>query len=126
MAKKDEKVKRLQELAVILGREPDISGSTEEIIQRLKEWEEEAGSQSETVDTVPEISPDENVNTDETDSSDKPQSGMVRVRALCTLHIDALSPDSERPLELVKKGELVRIPAGLLDEMTKDGLVDRA
>lgn len=126
MAKKNEKVKRLQELAVILGREPDISGSTEEIIQRLKEWEEEAGSQSETVDTAPEISPAENVNTDETDGSDKPQAGMVRVRALCTLHIDALSPDSARLLELVKKGDLVRISEGLLDEMTKDGLVERA
>ncbi|EEP7759948.1 DNA breaking-rejoining protein [Salmonella enterica] len=126
MAKKDEKVKRLQELAEILGREPDISGSTEEIIQRLKEWEEEVGSQSETVDTASEISPTENVNTDETDGSDKPQVGIVMVRALCTLHIDALSPDSERPLELVKKGDRVRIPASLLDEMIEDGLVDRA
>ncbi|EHC5874292.1 DNA breaking-rejoining protein [Salmonella enterica subsp. enterica serovar Eastbourne] len=123
MAKKDEKVKRLQELAVILGREPDISGSAAEISQRVKEWEEEAGSQSETAS---EISPTENVNTDETDSSDKPQAGMVMVRALCTLHIDALSPDSDRTLELVKKGDLVRIPAGLLDEMIEDGLVDRA
>ncbi|EBI8007003.1 DNA breaking-rejoining protein [Salmonella enterica] len=126
MAKKDEKVKRLQELAVTLGREPDISGSTEEIIQRLKEWEEEVGSQSETVDTASEISPTENVNADETDSSDKPQTGIVMVRALCTLHIDALSPDSDRLLELVKKGDRVRIPASLLDEMIEDGLVDRA
>ncbi|EAO9182109.1 DNA breaking-rejoining protein, partial [Salmonella enterica] len=43
MATKEENIARLQELAVQLGREPDISGSAAEISQRVDEWEEEAG-----------------------------------------------------------------------------------
>lgn len=42
MATKEENVARLQELAVQLGREPDISGTAAEISQRVAEWEEEA------------------------------------------------------------------------------------
>ncbi|HIA2903824.1 TPA: DNA-packaging protein FI, partial [Escherichia coli] len=39
---KEQMTKRLQELAVILGREADISGSKADLEQRLAEWEEEA------------------------------------------------------------------------------------
>ena len=42
MATKEQNLKRLDELALILGREPDISGSAAEIAQRVAEWEEEA------------------------------------------------------------------------------------
>ena len=42
MATKEQNLKRLDELARILGREPDISGSAAEIAQRVAEWEEEA------------------------------------------------------------------------------------
>ncbi len=40
MATKEQNLKRLDELALILGREPDISGSAAEIAQRVAEWEE--------------------------------------------------------------------------------------
>ena len=39
---KEQMTERLQELAVILGREADISGSKADLEQRLAEWEEEA------------------------------------------------------------------------------------
>ena len=38
MATKEQNLKRLDELALILGREPDISGSAAEIAQRVAEW----------------------------------------------------------------------------------------
>ncbi|MFO6427060.1 DNA-packaging protein FI [Escherichia coli] len=39
---KEQMTERLQALAVILGREADISGSKADLEQRLAEWEEEA------------------------------------------------------------------------------------
>ncbi|EEG6605637.1 DNA breaking-rejoining protein [Salmonella enterica] len=130
MAKKDD-VKRLQELAAILGREADISGSTAEIRQRLDEWEEEAVSQSDTDDSVGAADQQVNepaVSGDAEDSKDGNVSSaihMVLIRARRTLHIDALSADSDRPVEVVKEGEPARISADLLDELTDAGLVER-
>ena len=49
MATKEQNLKRLDELALILGREPDISGSAAEIAQRVAEWEEEIQSSGEDV-----------------------------------------------------------------------------
>ncbi|ECJ2443424.1 TPA: DNA breaking-rejoining protein [Salmonella enterica] len=130
MAKKDD-VKRLQELATMLGREADISGSTAEIRQRLDEWEEEAGSQSDTDDSVGAADQQVNepaVSGDAEDSKDDNANSAIRmvlIRAQRTLHIDALSADSDRPVEVVKEGEMARISADLLDELTETGLVER-
>ncbi|MDF4181149.1 DNA-packaging protein FI, partial [Escherichia coli] len=41
MATKEENQKRLCELAGLLGREADMSGSAADIAQRVAEWEEE-------------------------------------------------------------------------------------
>ncbi len=41
MATKEENQKRLRQLAGLLGREADMSGSAAEIAQRVSEWEEE-------------------------------------------------------------------------------------
>ena len=49
MATKEQNLKRLDELALILGREPDISGSAAEIAQRVAEWEEEMQSSGDDV-----------------------------------------------------------------------------
>lgn len=131
MAKKDD-VKRLQELAEMLGREADISGSAAEIRQRLDEWEEEAGSQSDTDDSVGTADQQVNepaVSGDTEDSKDDNANSAIRmvlIRARRTLHIDALSADSDCPVEMVKEGEPARISADLLDELTEAGLVERA
>ncbi|EKC7217691.1 DNA breaking-rejoining protein [Salmonella enterica] len=123
MTKKDG-IKRLRELGVILGREVDVSGSLEDIMQRVKELEEEAGIASDAGQAS-------GVNEhDETSvipgEQPHPQGGMVLIRARRTLHIDALSADSDRPLEMMKEGEQARISADLLDELTDAGLVERA
>ncbi|EIC1093377.1 TPA: DNA-packaging protein FI, partial [Escherichia coli] len=52
MATKEQNLKRLDELALILGREPDISGSAAEIAQRVAEWEEEMQSSGDDVQVM--------------------------------------------------------------------------
>lgn len=64
MATKEENIARLQELAVQLGREPDISGSAAEISQRVAEWEEEASG----------MQAGENAETTASDPQDEPES----------------------------------------------------
>lgn len=56
MATKEQNLKRLDELALILGREPDISGSAAEIAQRVAEWEEEMQSSGDDVQVMNMIS----------------------------------------------------------------------
>ncbi|EAA1980162.1 DNA breaking-rejoining protein [Salmonella enterica] len=121
MATKEENVVRLQELAVQLGREPDISGSAAEISQRVAEWEEEAGG----------IPGGENAEMTADDPQDEPgavksslhSTGFALIRALHTLHIDALAADSDRVLDTVQAGDSARIPAIYVDELVGDGLI---
>lgn len=121
MATKEENVARLQVLAVQLGREPDISGSAAEISQRVAEWEEEAGGMSdeEDAETTADISRDE----PESAKSGIPLSGFVLIRAVRTLHVHALSADSDRVLDTVQAGTPARIPAIYVDELAGDGLI---
>ncbi|EAW0248965.1 DNA breaking-rejoining protein [Salmonella enterica] len=121
MATKEENIARLQQLAVQLGREPDISGSAAEISQRVAEWEEEAGG----------MPAGENAETTASDPQDEPGavksglhlSGVVLIRATRTLHIHALAADSERILDTVQAGDLARIQEIYVDELARDGLI---
>ncbi len=121
MAIKEENIARLRELAVQLGREPDISGSAAEIRQRVAEWEEEADG----------MSAGENAETTADDPQDEPgtvksslhSSGFVLIRAVRTLHINALAMDSDRVLDTVLAGDPARIPAKYVDELAGDGLI---
>ncbi|EBG0211801.1 DNA breaking-rejoining protein [Salmonella enterica subsp. enterica serovar Louisiana] len=121
MATKEENVARLQVLAVQLGREADISGSTAEIRHRVAEWEEEAGgtSDEEDAETTADVSQDE----PESAKSNTHLSGFALIRAVRTLHIDALAADSDRVLDTVQAGDSARIPAIYIDELAGDGLI---
>ncbi|HEC7605865.1 TPA: DNA-packaging protein FI [Salmonella enterica subsp. enterica serovar Reading] len=121
MATKEENIARLQVLAVQLGREADISGSAAEIRQRVAEWEEEAGGMSDKEDdeTTAEVSRDE----PESAKSNTYFSEFVLIRAVRTLHIDALASDSDRILDTVQAGDSARIPAIYVDELAGDGLI---
>ncbi|AXC71533.1 DNA breaking-rejoining protein [Salmonella enterica subsp. diarizonae serovar 48:i:z] len=123
MATKEENIVRLQELAVQLGREPDISGSAAEISQRVAEWEEEAGGMSDKEDT--ETTADISQAQDEPESakSNPHLSGFALIRAVSTLHIHALEVDSDRVLDTVPAGDSARIPAMYVDELAGDGLI---
>ncbi|ECI4240313.1 DNA breaking-rejoining protein [Salmonella enterica] len=121
MATKEENVARLQVLAVQLGREADISGSAAEIGQRVAEWEEEAGGMSdkEDTETTADISQDE----PESAKSNTHFPEFALIRAVRTLHINALAADSDRVLDTVPAGDSARIPAIYVDELVGDGLI---
>ncbi|EAB8478530.1 DNA breaking-rejoining protein [Salmonella enterica] len=114
MATKEENVARLQELAVQLGREADISGTAAEISQRVAEWEEEAGGMPDGEHTETTADASSNIYL---------SSEFVLIRALHTLHIDALAADSDRVLDTVQAGDSARIPAIYVDELVGDGLI---
>ncbi|EAO2429641.1 DNA breaking-rejoining protein [Salmonella enterica] len=121
MATKEENVARLQELAVQLGREADISGTAAEISQRVAEWEEEACGMPdrEHAETTADTSQDEPGAA----KSNLHLSEFSLIRAVRTLHIDALAADSDRVLDTVQAGDSARIPAIYVDELAGDGLI---
>ncbi|EKY6478949.1 DNA-packaging protein FI, partial [Escherichia coli] len=49
MATKEENLNRLRQLAGLLGREADMSGSAADIAQRVSEWEEELAASREDI-----------------------------------------------------------------------------
>ncbi|EOF6097319.1 DNA-packaging protein FI [Salmonella enterica] len=124
MATKEENTARLQELAVQLGREPDISGSAAEISQRVDEWEEEAAGMTagETAEKISDA-PLDGEEAAKNDLSGLHLSGFVLIRATRTLHIHALAADSDRILDTVQAGDLARIQEIYVDELARDGLI---
>ncbi|EOF6019052.1 DNA-packaging protein FI [Salmonella enterica] len=121
MATKEENIARLQELAVQLGREADISGSAAEISQRVAEWEEEAGGMTdgEPAETANDVPQDGSGSA----KSSLHLSGFVLIRAIRTLHIHALAADSDRILDTVQAGDSARIQEIYVDELERDGLI---
>lgn len=119
---KEQMVERLQELADILGREPDISGSKAEIEQRLTEWEEEAAA----------LLDDKKASADEPEKTEKVQSGNAQpsgrglqaFEALTTLHIDARN-DSGQSVDYVLKGCTAYTDAKTLEKLVADRLAKR-
>ncbi|EAA5647411.1 TPA: DNA breaking-rejoining protein [Salmonella enterica subsp. enterica serovar Chester] len=123
MATKEENIGRLQELAVQLGREPDISGSAAEISQRVAEWEEESGGMSDKEDTETLANTPQAQDEPESAKSNTHLSGFALIRAVRTLHIHALAADRDRILDTVQAGDSARIPAIYVDELAGDGLI---
>ncbi|ENQ4102933.1 DNA-packaging protein FI [Salmonella enterica] len=120
MATKEENIQRLRELATRLGRDPDVSGSAAELSQRVMEWEEEAEAEAEA-EHLPAVEND-------SDESIVPpgigqRSERVLIRALCTLHICAIDPDSNRELDMVMAGNPARISQHDVDELIAAGLI---
>ncbi|HHA3666470.1 TPA: DNA-packaging protein FI [Salmonella enterica subsp. enterica serovar Orion] len=122
MATKEENIQRLRELATRLGRDPDVSGSAAELSQRVMEWEEEAEAEAEAeAEHLPAVEND-------SDESIVPpgigqRSERVLIRALRTLHICAIDPDSTRELDMVMAGNPARISQHDVDELIAAGLI---
>lgn len=98
------------------GRDPDVSGSAAELSQRVMEWEEEAEAEH-----LPAVEND-------SDESIVPpgigqRSERVLIRALRTLHICAIDPDSNRELDMVMAGNPARISQHDVDELIAAGLI---
>ncbi|EAA7126842.1 DNA packaging protein [Salmonella enterica] len=120
MATKEENIQRLRELATRLGRDPDVSGSAAELSQRVMEWEEEAEAEAEA-EHLPAVE-------NGSDESIVPpgigqRSERVLIRALRTLHICAIDPDSNRELDMVMAGNPARISQHDVDELIAAGLI---
>ncbi|WP_213084581.1 DNA-packaging protein FI, partial [Escherichia coli] len=60
MATKEENQKHLRQLAGLLGREADMSGSAADIAQRVSEWEEELAASREGIMPGDESGPEQN------------------------------------------------------------------
>ncbi|ENO3687259.1 TPA: DNA packaging protein FI [Klebsiella pneumoniae] len=119
---KETDLSRLQELAAVLNRTPDLSGSAADIRQRVAEWEEEA--QALTGDEGGEGDDDSNDGELIARTEEKPSvSGWRRVKALQTFHAHARDADSDRRKELILRGELVRVPETILALLIAAGLV---
>ena len=112
MATKEQNLKRLDELARILGREPDISGSAAEIAQRVAEWEEDKNQAS-----------DENERHLMTYSYSTGGDEMSTVRVLKTLHVAGKHPHDDSDMEIVVTGMTVRVDPVNVAELVLEGLV---
>ncbi|MCX3082832.1 DNA-packaging protein FI [Klebsiella michiganensis] len=115
-------LQRLQELATVLKRTPDLSGSAADIRQRVAEWEEEAlaltGDEDDGGEGVSNIG--ELISGTEGMQS---SSGWRRVKARQTLHFHAREVDSDRSKELILAGEMACVPEALLGQLIAAELV---
>ncbi|EJF1946184.1 hypothetical protein M8A54_000394 [Salmonella enterica] len=119
MSAKEQNIRRLKELAALLGREADTSGSAADIAQRVAEWEEELDSDGQTG----AVSEGAVSLTADVSGSEEP-GGLVRVRMLYTVHLNAVAADSEEEVALAQKGTCVRISAEKLAVLVTAGLVE--
>ncbi len=107
MATKEENLNRLRELAGMLGREADISGSAAEIAQRVAEWEEEIQSSGDDVpgmDTV--IRERETVDHDVREGT---SGALTRIRVLTCLHLCGIDSETGESVELADVGRVILI-----------------
>ncbi|UMR98619.1 DNA-packaging protein FI [Escherichia coli] len=128
MATKEQNIARLKELAILLGREPEISGTASELAYRVQEWEEEAAVMADASvvdDGVETGDKDGDQVSDMNISEDKQDNGLVRVRMLRTIHLNALADQSDTTLSVAVKGTIVRISAEKMKSLTAASLVAR-
>ncbi|EFJ2339139.1 hypothetical protein MK03_004934 [Escherichia coli] len=107
MATKEQNLKRLDELALILGREPDISGSAAEIAQRVAEWEEEMQSSGDDVQVM-----NMDIRERETaahDVREETSGALTRIRVLTCLHLCGVDGETGEFVELADVGRVILI-----------------
>ncbi|HBA7189406.1 TPA: DNA-packaging protein FI, partial [Escherichia coli] len=105
MATKEENLNRLRELAGLLGREADMSGSAADIAQRVSEWEEELVASPENIMHGDERGAEQNYTEDggQLHNTDAPDD-VKAVRVRKCLHVMGYSPETGRPVELTSRG----------------------
>ncbi|MDK1186548.1 DNA-packaging protein FI [Cronobacter turicensis] len=113
---------RLKALAVILGREAEISGSKADLEQRLAEWEEEAAGYDEE-GTGQDDTHDESVeeHREEAYSERTP----VRLRMLKTAHMPACDATTGKMLTFAPAGRVVLVNASVVPALLADGLAEK-
>ncbi len=107
MATKEQNLKRLDELARILGRDPDISGSAAEIAQRVVEWEEEMQSSGDDVQAVDTVIREQE--TAAHDVREETSGALTRIRVLTCLHLCGIDGETGGSVELADVGRVILI-----------------
>ena len=105
MATKEENLNRLRQLAGLLGREADMSGSAADIAQRVSEWEEELAVSPEGIMHSDESGADQNHTDDgeQLNNTDAPDD-VKAVRVRKCLQVMGYCPETGRPVELALRG----------------------
>ncbi|EFM6596656.1 DNA breaking-rejoining protein [Escherichia coli] len=116
---KEQMTERLQELAVILGREADISGSKADLKQRLAEWEEEA------VGFDGEETGKEEVGNDASGDGMHSERGLARVRMLKTAHMPACDAVTGKMLMFARASSVVLVNEAAVPALLADGLAEK-
>ncbi|EIX4511013.1 hypothetical protein MKI77_005039 [Escherichia coli] len=120
MATKEQNLKRLGELAQILGREPDISGSAAEIAQRVAEWEEEVQSSGDDVHVVDDVTCERD--DVEHDAIEDTSGILTRIRVLSCLHLTGIDGDTGETVELADAGRVILLPSSGADALVDSGM----
>ncbi|ATI62792.1 DNA-packaging protein FI [Edwardsiella tarda] len=118
---KPQMVARLRDLANVLGRDADVSGSSAEIAQRLAEWEEEAAVASGDDNTVDMISHGDG---DAAEHGSSLCDERVLVRMLLTAHMDAWDKSGDQRLEFAQAGDVVMVASSVLDSLVSSHIAE--
>ncbi|EFE6976571.1 DNA-packaging protein FI [Escherichia coli] len=127
MATKEENLNRLHELAGLLGREADMSGSAADIALRVSEWEEELAASRESIIHADESVSEQNYTDDgrQLNNTDIPDD-VKAVRVRKCLHVMGYCPETGRPVELTFRGMRVLVPSSLATAMIQHGTAEYA
>ncbi|EAP7472901.1 hypothetical protein HHY41_004576 [Salmonella enterica] len=146
MATKEDRIKFLRKLGEKLGRDVDTTGTVAEIEQRIKELKEElaaADEQDEQGEEVVARGREDVAETDDQEAQEDvqikpreeaqkkvpgvglPREGLVKVRAIRTLHLRALDGETDREVEMVEPGDVVRVTTGVMNELIDNDLAVR-
>lgn len=127
MATKEENLNRLHELAGLLGREADMSGSAADIALRVSEWEEELAASRESIMHADESVSEQNYTDDgrQLNNTDIPDD-VKAVRVRKCLHVMGYCPETDRPVELTLRGMRVLVPSSLATAMIQHGTAEYA
>ncbi|WP_053294061.1 DNA-packaging protein FI [Escherichia coli] len=118
MATKEENQKRLRELAGLLGREPDMSGSAADIAQRVAEWEEEVCASENEISGVDDV-----VHEQAYRNTDEDALGILeRIRLLKCFYLCGVDDETGEPVEYVDAGRVILMPPSEAKDMVKSGM----
>ncbi|WP_200779604.1 DNA-packaging protein FI [Klebsiella pneumoniae] len=115
---KTEALARLKELAVILGREVDTTGTAADIEQRVIEWEEEAVALQE--ESEPQINTEGNA--DPVAAIAQP-GGLVLVKFLKTVHMPGVKDEDNQEVEFPCAGSTGFVSAADAELLKGAGLI---
>ncbi|MCX8338305.1 DNA-packaging protein FI, partial [Escherichia coli] len=118
---------RLRQLAGLLGREVDMSGSAADIALRVSEWEEELAASREGIMHSDESGSDQNDTDDgeQLNNTDSPDD-VKAVRVRKCLQVMGYCPETGRPVELALRGMRVLVPSSLATAMIQHGTAEYA